>query len=117
MRHPPPIPLERMSRIVMSVLAGEVLVAEAARREKVSAPSIGNQRRQFLEARKSTLAGGSSGHPTREQQLELGVQELTQALGEAAVEIRVWRRSAEGQLGPSNMCCAGVVSLVSACAA
>lgn len=26
--------------------------------------------------------------------------ELTQALGEAAVEIRVWKKSAEGRLGP-----------------
>ena len=30
------------------------------------------------------------------------VAELTQALGEAAVEIRVWRKSAEGRLGPSR---------------
>jgi transposase len=28
--------------------------------------------------------------------------ELTQALGEAHVELRVWKKSAEGRLGPSR---------------
>mgnify|MGYP007020260595 CR=1 FL=1 len=37
-----------------------------------------------------------------EQQLEAEVADLTQALGEAAVEIRVWKKSAEGRLGPSR---------------
>jgi transposase len=35
------IPGEKKARIVMSVIAGEVTVAEAARREKVSEQSIG----------------------------------------------------------------------------
>jgi transposase len=48
------------------------------------------------------LAVGRSGPSTREQQLEAEVAELTQALGEAAVEIRVWKKSAEGHLGPSR---------------
>ena len=30
------------------------------------------------------------------------IEDLTQALGEAAVEIRVWKKSAEGRLGPSR---------------
>jgi len=47
-------------------------------------------------------AAGRSGPSTREQQLEAGVADLTQALGEAAVELRVWKRSAEGRLGPSG---------------
>ena len=45
---------------------------------------------------------GRSGPSSREQQLEAEVTELTQALGEAAVEIRVWKKSAEGRLGPSR---------------
>ncbi len=36
MGRPPVIPVERKTRIVLSVLAGEVTIAEAARREKVS---------------------------------------------------------------------------------
>lgn len=39
---------------------------------------------------------------TREEQLEAEVVELTQALDEAAVEIRVWKKSAEDRLGPSR---------------
>lgn len=79
----------------MSLLAGEITIAEAARREKVSEQVIGNWKHQFLEA-------GKSKPSTREQQLEDEVAELTRALGEAAVEIRVWRKSAEGRLGPSR---------------
>lgn len=85
---------------VMSVIAGELSVAEAARREKVSEQSIGRWKADFLEAGKTALAAGKSGPSTREQQLEAEVADLTQALGEAAVELRVWKKSAEGRLGP-----------------
>lgn len=61
---------------MLSVLAGEVSIAEAARREKVSEQSIGR--------------------------LEAEVAELTQALNEAHLETRVWKKSAEGRLGPSQ---------------
>jgi transposase len=33
MRRPPSIPVEQKARIVLSVLAGELTIAEAARRE------------------------------------------------------------------------------------
>ena len=45
---------------------------------------------------------GRSGPSSREEQLEAEVVELTQALGEAHVELRVWKKSAEGRLGPSR---------------
>jgi transposase len=96
------IPVEKKVRIVISVLAGELTIAEAARREKVSEQSIGRWKADFLEAGKTALAAGGSGPPTREQQLAAEVAELTQALGEPAVEIRVWKKSAEGRLGPSR---------------
>jgi len=99
MGRPPSIPAEK-ARIVLSVIAGEMTVAEAARREKVSGQSIGRCKADFLEAGKTALAAGKSGPSTREEQLEAEVADLTQALGEAAVEIRVWKRSAEGRLGP-----------------
>lgn len=82
------------------MIAGEVTVAEAARREKVSEQSIGRWKADFLEAGKAALAAGKSGPSSREEQLVAEVAELTQALGEAAVEIRVWKKSAEGRLGP-----------------
>lgn len=96
------IPAERKTRIVLSVLAGEMSIAEAARREKASEQSIGRWKADFLEAGKTALAAGRSGPSTREEQLEAQVEDLTQALGEAAVELRVWKKSAEGRLGPSR---------------
>lgn len=102
MGRPLVIPVEKKTRIVLSILAGEVTIAEAARREKVSEQSIGRWKADFLEAGKTVLAAGKSGLSTREQQLEAEVADLTQALGEAAVEIRVWRKSAEGRVGPSR---------------
>ena len=102
MSRPPVIPVEKKIRIVLSVLQGEVSVAEAARREKVSEQAIGNWKRQFLEAGRAGITAGRSGPTSREEQLEAEVADLTQALGEAAVEIRVWKKSAEGRLGPSR---------------
>jgi transposase len=102
MARPPVFPVEEKVRIVLSILAGEVSVAEAARRVKVSEQSVGNWKRQFLEAGRTSLVAGRAGPSTREAQLEAEVADLTQALGEAAVEIRVWKKSAEGRLGPSR---------------
>lgn len=100
MGRPPQIPVEKKTRIVLSVLAGEVSIAEAARLEGVSEQAIGRWKANFLEAGRTVLAAGKSGPSTREQQLEAEVEELTQALGEAAIEVRVWKKSAEGRVGP-----------------
>ena len=102
MSRPPVFPVEDKVRIVLSVLAGEMTVAEAARKAKVSEQSVGNWKRQFLEAGKLGLApGGSSRQSSREEQLAAEVAELTTALGEAHVELRVWKKPAEGRLAPS----------------
>ena len=102
MPRPPSVPPAEKKRIVLSVLAGELTVAEAARRAKVSEQSIGNWKRQFLEAGAAGLAAGGAAGPTRERALEAEVAELTAALGEAHVELRVWKKSAEHRLGPSR---------------
>jgi hypothetical protein len=94
------IPVEKKLRIVLSVLKGEISIVEAARRERVSGQAIGNWKRQFIEGGRAGIEAGKS--TSWEQQLEVEVAELTQALGEAAVEIRVWKKSAEGRLGPSR---------------
>ncbi len=99
-RSPPSIPAEKKSRIVLSVLAGERTIAEAARREKVSEQSISRWKAEFGEAGKTALAAGRSGPSGREEQLEAEVVELTQALGEAGVEVRVPKKSAQCRLGP-----------------
>ena len=102
MARPPVVPAEEKVRIVLSVLAGEVTVAEAARRAKVSEQSVGNWKRQFLEGGRLGIVAGKSKPSSREQQLEAEVADLTQALGEAHLETRVWKKSAEGNLGPSR---------------
>lgn len=102
MARPAAVAAEEKVRIVLSVLAGEVTVAEAARRAKVSEQSVGNWKRQFLEAGRTGLATGKSGPSTREQQLQTEIEDLTQALGEAHLQARVWKKSAEGRLGPSR---------------
>ena len=50
MGRPPVIPSEQKTRIVLSILAGEVSIAEAARKEKVSEASIGRWKADFVEA-------------------------------------------------------------------
>jgi transposase len=102
MGRPPMIPPEKKTRIVLAILAGEMSIAEAARKEKVSEQSIGRWKAEFIEAGKTALVAGRSGPSSREEQLEAEVVELTQALGEAHVELRVWKKSAEGRLGPSR---------------
>ncbi len=72
---PPVIPVERKTTIVPSILAGEKTIAEATQREKLSEQSIGRWKAGFLETGKTGLAAG---------------------------EIRVWKTSAEGRLGPSR---------------
>ncbi|PZS04813.1 MAG: transposase [Pseudonocardiales bacterium] len=102
MGRPPVFSAEVKTRIVLCVLSGETTIAQAARKEQVSEQSIGRWKAEFLEAGKTALAAGRSGPSTREEQLAAQVEDLTQALGEAAVELRVWKKSAEGRLGPSR---------------
>ncbi len=102
MARPAVFPPEVKTRIVLSILSGERSIAQAARQEKVSEQSIGRWKAEFLEGGRAALVAGRSGPSTREQQLEAEVVELTQALGEAHVELRVWKRSAEGRLPPSK---------------
>ncbi len=85
----PSIPVEEKIRVVLAVLSGEVSIAEAVRKEKVSEQSIGCWKAAFLEAGKSVLAVGKSCLSGREEQLEAEVADLTLALGEAHLEARV----------------------------
>ena len=55
MTRPQVIPADKKFRIVMSIIAGEVPVAVAARRHKVSEQSIGRWKAEFLEAGKPSL--------------------------------------------------------------
>jgi transposase len=103
MSRPPQFPVEDKLRIVLSVLAGEMTIAEAARRNKTSQTSVGKWKQQFLESGKLGLAAGSACGPTsREEALEAEVEELKAALGEAHVQLRMGKKSAEHRLAPSK---------------
>ena len=73
MGRPPMIPPEKKSRIVLAILAGEMSIAEAARKEKVSEQSIGRWKAEFIEAGRTALVAGRSGPSSREEQLEAEV--------------------------------------------
>ena len=103
MARPSVFSVEDKYRLVLAVIGGEMSIAEAARRGKASEQSISNWKRLFLESGKQGLAeNGKPGPNARERQLEAEVEELKAALGEAHVELRVWKKSAEGRLGPTR---------------
>jgi transposase len=100
---PPQFPVEDKLRIVLSVLSGEMSIVEAARRNKTSEQSIGRWKQQFIEGGRAGLAeGGRLVDNPRERALLEQIEELTSALGEAHVELRVWKKSAEYRLAPSR---------------
>lgn len=93
MARPPKFSVEMKQRIVLSVLRGELGVSEAARRSGASETSVSKWRDQFVEAGRRGLAlTGEPRRSSREAQLQAQVDELTQALGEAHIELRVLRR-------------------------
>ena len=103
MARPPVFSVEDKYRLVLSVIGGEMTIVEAARRGKASEQSISRWKQQFLEGGKAGMVeGGAPGPNARERQLLDEVEELKAALGEAHVELRVWKRSAEHRLGPSR---------------
>jgi transposase len=84
-------------RIVLSVLRGEASVAEAARRNRCSETSIAKWRDQFVQAGVSALeAGAARGLSARKTQLERQLDQVTSALGEAHVELRLLKREGAG---------------------
>lgn len=97
MARPPAHSVEKKLRVVLSVLGGELTAAEAARRHGISETSIGKWKDQFIAAGKAGLQAKERRGPTgREAQLAAEVDELTRALGEAHVEVRLLRRDGAG---------------------
>ena len=101
MARPPSRSAEDKVRIALAVLRGEVTIAEAARREGVSQTSIANWRDAFLDGGQQAVAAGGPAKPTsREQQLAAENEQLAAALGEAHMELRLWRKG--GALYPAS---------------
>lgn len=101
MARPPLKSAEEKARIVISVLREEMTMTEAARREGVSQTTIAKWRDRFLTGGQVALAAGNRpGGSSRQAQLESEVEELTSALGEAHMELRLWRKG--GALYPTS---------------
>jgi transposase len=89
--------------VVLSVLRGEMTQVEAARRLEMSQTTIAKWQKQFLDGAHEALARGENPKAPaskRETELEAQVEELTTALGEAYVELRLWRKG--GALYPRS---------------
>ena len=93
--------VEDKTRVVLAVLRGEVTIASAARGEGVSETTVAKWRDRFLDGGQAAIvAGGRVRGSSREQRLEADVEELTSALGEAHMELRLWRKG--GALYPTS---------------
>ena len=101
-RKPFKSPDEKLA-IVLSVLRGETTQVAIARQLAMSQTTIAKWQKQFLEGGREALARGDNARgPTseRESELEAQLEDLTTALGEAYVELRVWRKG--GALYPTT---------------
>ncbi len=89
--------VEFKSRVVLGVLRGEMTAAEAARRHGVSETSIGKWKDAFIRSGREGLTPRADGRRSGEEaRLAAEVDELTRALGEAHVELRLLRRGRDG---------------------
>lgn len=89
--------------VVMSVLKGELTQSEIARRMELSQTTISKWLKLFTEAGMEGLRRGDNArgaNSKREDELAAQVEELTSALGEAYIELRVWRKG--GALYPRS---------------
>ena len=82
-------------RVVLSVLRGELSAAAAGRRAGVCEQTVHNWKRALLEGGRVRLALGARRRSARETELEAENEELKAALGEAHVQLRVWKKGAE----------------------
>jgi transposase len=88
-------PPEEKLAVVLSVLRGETTQVAIARKLEMSQTTIAKWQKQFLEGGLAALSKGDNHEPPvnkRIGELEAQVEELTTALGEAYVELRVYRQ-------------------------
>lgn len=92
--------VQEKTLVVLAVLAGEMTLAEAARRHGVTPQAVGQWRDRFLEAGKASLesrmpgAAGGAGSQT-ERRLRAEAEQLKLALAEATVQLRIWQKGSE----------------------
>ncbi|MDE0497784.1 MAG: hypothetical protein OXH86_10550 [Acidimicrobiaceae bacterium] len=85
--------MEDRTGMVLAVLRGEVSIVSAARGEGVSAASIARWRDAFVGAGRAAVAAGGRRSPSGgERQLAAEIEQFNTALGEAHMELRLWRK-------------------------
>lgn len=95
---------EEKLNVVMAVLKGEMTQVEISRRMELSQTTVSKWLKIFTESGMEGLRRGEnpprSAADRREAELQAQVEDLTTALGEAYVELRVWRKG--GALYPPS---------------
>lgn len=104
MGRPPIYSAEKKLEVVMAVLRGEMTQTEIARRMELSQTTISKWLKVFTESGMEGLQRGNnppqSATARQLAELQAQVDDLTSALGEAYVELRVWRK--KGALYPGT---------------
>ena len=93
---------EEKLHVVLSVLRRELSAAAAGCRAGVSEQTVHNWKWLFLDAGRDGLAQGRGHRSARESELEAENEEFKPALGEAHVQLRVWKKGAEPPLRSSR---------------
>jgi transposase len=101
---PPIYSAEKKLEVVMMILRGEVTQSEIGRRLELSQTTISKWLKVFTEAGMEGLSRGNNPPPSATAKqiadLQAQVDDLTSAIGEAYVELRVWRK--KGALYPGT---------------
>lgn len=104
MGRPPIYSAEKKFEVVMSILKGETTQSEVGRQLGLSQTTISKWLKNFTESGRQGLERGEnppkSAAAKQVNDLQAQVEDLTTALGEAYVELRVWRK--KGGLYPNT---------------
>lgn len=107
MSRPPALSAEVKTRIILDVLSGRATLAGAADEAGVSAQSVANWRRQFVEAGSRGLRPrheqeSPSLHEARLRYLSREVQRLKLALAEAHLTLALHKPAEQGRRAASD---------------
>jgi transposase len=96
----PRVTADQKLQAVLSILAGELTLAEAARRYGVVGATVQRWRDRFLEGGRralldESLSGPVSRESLSERRLRMETEQLKLALAEATVQLRIWQKGAE----------------------
>ncbi|POX38817.1 transposase [Streptomyces sp. Ru73] len=93
------MPADQKAAIVLSILAGEVTAAEAARSAGVTGQAISNWKRRFIEAGCGGLEATSDQQANREVELRKEIAQLKSALGDSYLQLQAIRRTMRTRAG------------------